>query len=247
MTNSPQEVPNTIRGHCPSCGSGRHADIKGEHVSRFDDDNLPSETIYRLLVCRGCDAAYFQTEEVSLESDDWVCDDDGQSVDPVRGKLVHYPSPMKRERPKWADKFLVDRLLAEFGISEIGNLWRLFDDIYGCLNASLPIPAAIAIRTTFDKATEFLGITPDDTFAKKLTALFDLGKICEDERDVLNVLVDAGSAAAHRGWRPEPKELDTLISLIETFLHRTFVLGEAARQLKASVPRKPQRPPKNNP
>jgi hypothetical protein len=240
MTDDRNEQPDILKGHCPSCGPNINADIKGEHISSFNDGHFWGRTSHRILVCRGCDIAYFQTEEVFSEDVEWEYDDDGRSVSSVPSKLVYYPSPIKRERPKWADNFMAERLLAELGIIEKGDLWSLFDDVYGCLNADLPIPAAIAIRTTFDKATEYLGINPTISFAKKLTALFDLGKISEDERDVLIVLVDAGSAAAHRGWKPKPKELDTLVSLIETFLHRTFVLGEAARQVKASVPRKPK-------
>ena len=44
-------------------------------------------------------------------------------------KLYHYPSPIRRKPPKWADKFLADQLLAELGLSENGDLWGLFSDI----------------------------------------------------------------------------------------------------------------------
>jgi hypothetical protein len=64
---------------------------------------------------------------------------------------------------------------------------------------------------------------------------------------VLSILTDAGSAAAHRGWRPKPHELDTMILIVESFLHRTFVIGDAAKQLKASIPAKPKRRPKSKP
>ena len=70
-----------------------------------------------------------------------------------------------------------------------GDCLATFD---GCLNANLPIPAAIAIRTTFDKATEYMEIDPALNFGRKLKALFDLGKIGEDEQEALQVLVDAG-------------------------------------------------------
>lgn len=52
------------------------------------------------------------------------------------------------------------------------------------------------------------------------------------------MLIDAGSAAAHRGWRPKSEELNTLVSLVESFFHRTFVLGDAAKKLKEAVPPK---------
>ncbi len=54
-----------------------------------------------------------------------------------------------------------------------------------------------------------------------------------------DVLVDAGSAAAHRGWRPKPEELNTMMDVVETFLHRSFILDEGIKKLKAAIPPKP--------
>ena len=119
--------------------------------------------------------------------------------------------------------------------------------MYGCLNANLSIPAAIAIRTTFDRAAEILNIDSSLTFNQKLNALVDCGRISEGERDLLEVMIDAGSAAAHRGWKPKPDELETQVTLLENFLHRTFVLGEAARNLKGAIPSRPSRPPNRRP
>jgi Domain of unknown function (DUF4145) len=230
--------PKPIRGHCPRCGPDRNAEVVGEHVSPSQDEEFWGETKYRILVCRGCDSVYFQVEALWLEPDYLI--HDPETVLPTR-RMRHFPSPITRDLPNWAQTFESEKLLAELGIGDTGQLWLLFDDIYDCLNANLTIPAAIAIRTTFDKATEFLAIDTNLSFDKKLNALFDLGKISEDEREILQILVDAGSAAAHRGWRPSATNLDTLIDLIENFLYRTFVLTEAARELKGSVPPRPKR------
>jgi hypothetical protein len=234
----------TVKGHCPKCGPDRNAEVKGEYVSGFEDDGFWATHKRRILVCLGCEAAYFQIETTTSEDVEWQVDDSGISVPSFKPHFRHFPSPIKREQPQWAQNFEAEKLLAELGVSQTGDLWRLFDDVYDCLNADLRIPAAIAIRTTFDKATEFVGIDPSLSFAKKLDALLDRGRISEDEREILEILVDAGSAAAHRGWRPTADELETLTTLIESFLHRTFVILEAARKLKDGIPQRPKRPPK---
>jgi hypothetical protein len=120
----------------------------------------------------------------------------------------------------------------------------LFGDIYGALTADLRVPAAIAARTVFDRASELLGVDPAISFSEKLDELAVRGKISIDEKEALSILTDAGSAAAHRGWRPKPHELDTMILIIESLLHRTFVIGDAAKQLKASIPVKLKRQPR---
>lgn len=218
-----------VKGHCPSCGPDRMADVEGEHTTSFSDDEsgVWGSTAYRILVCRGCHEVYFQTDNVFSEDQDYAWN--GKPYIPH--KIEHWPVPIKRAEPDW---------YYELGVFD-RDLGNLFLDIYKCLNADLPIPAAIATRTVFDRATELLGIDAGRRFDEKLDDLFDLGKISKDERETLAVLIDAGSAAAHRGWRPELDELETLISIIEAFLHRTFVLGAAAKTLKDSVPSKQRR------
>jgi Domain of unknown function (DUF4145) len=65
--------------------------------------------------------------------------------------------------------------------------------------------AAIGLRTAFDRASELLGIDPNKTFAGKLSQLVVDGHIGSTEKASLDVLTDAGGAAAHRGWKTQSK------------------------------------------
>ena len=85
-------------------------------------------------------------------------------------------------------------------------------------------------------ATEALG------FGEKLGELKAAGVISQHEEDLLTTLTDAGSAAAHRGWRPEPDMLNTIMDGTEAFLHRALILGDAIDAIKNDVPPKPSRP-----
>jgi hypothetical protein len=213
--------------------------VKGHYQTRFDDEDsgIWGRTDYRILVCRGCETAYMQTSEVFSENVDHRQNYDGEWEEFLNEDVRHFPPPSRRVKPSW--HYQIDLLDSSLG--------SLFSDIYRCFDAELAVPAAVATRTAFDRATELLGIDPSDSFAAKLDALLDGGKISKDEKDVLTTLIDAGSAAAHRGWRPKAEELDTLASLVESFFHRTFVLGDAAKKLKAAVPPKPKRKKKKGP
>ena len=61
-----------------------------------------------------------------------------------------------------------------------------------------PPTAAIGARTAFDRATEKLGIEPSLTFAEKLEKAKSDGLVGTNERNALEVMISAGSAAAHR-------------------------------------------------
>jgi hypothetical protein len=226
--------PAPRKGHCPQCGPDRFADVVGYHRAHDEDDRsgVWVATDYRIMRCRGCEAVYFQTDEVFSEDVDSGEDPNtGEYVDYTPHKITHWPAPSKRAQPDWASKLhVLDPDLA-----------ALFDDIYVALDNDLRVLAAIGIRTAFDRASELLGVDSGQGFAQKLKELVQLGKIGADERDTLDVLTNAGSAAAHRGWRPEPQELDTMMSIIEAFLYRTFILDRAAKSLKQSVPVRPRR------
>jgi uncharacterized protein DUF4145 len=157
----------------------------------------------------------------------------------IRGgvETTYWPAPITRQRPKWLDKIEeADR-----------DLGKLLGEMYTALDNDLRVLSAIAARTVFDRASELLGIDPALSFQEKLDSLGANGKISIDEESTLEVLVDAGSAAAHRGWRPNPEELSTMIDVMESFLHRSFVVGDGIAKLKASVPAKPKREKPNRP
>jgi hypothetical protein len=118
------------------------------------------------------------------------------------------------------------------------TLGNLLSEMYTALNNDLRVLAAIGARTAFDRSSELLGVDSKLPFNQKLDQLVTMGKISKDERDTLEVLIDAGSAAAHRGWRPKPKAVNTMMDVVEAFLHRGFILGDGIQKLKAAVPSK---------
>lgn len=220
-------------GHCPKCESQR-ADVivehKDEYVERSGDFVYYEDTYYRILKCRGCGKIYFKT--LSTNSEDYYVDvdpDTGETIDEFYRETVQFwPPSSKWKIPDWADTIRYNDHL----------LGCLFADVYTALSNNLGVLAAIGMRTVFDRASELLEINPNMTFEKKLTALKDGGRITAKETDVLAVLVDAGSAAAHRAWQPKPNQLDGMVTILEGFLHRAFVLEEVAVALGKHVPKK---------
>lgn len=221
-------------GHCPRCGPDRFGDIVAEHRETFSDDinGIWGRTDYRIIRCRGCGEVYYQSAEIFSEDVNYEWDEEAKEHRPYTPERVsHWPVPTKRAAPQWTGAL-------QFSYDRLSNL---LDDVYGCLNAGLPIPAVIAVRTTFDAASELLEVDPAISFAEKLVALQAQGHIGRGECQALEVLTDAGGAAAHRGWKPKAAQLDTIISILEAFLHRTFVLTAEAAALKADIPPKPPR------
>jgi hypothetical protein len=200
-----------------------------------DDDDVWAETDYRILQCRGCQSVYFQTDAVCSENADIdVNPSTGEDEWILNHTITYWSAPASsiRQRPDWFDQLLfVDH-----------ELYSFMGDIYMALNNELCVLCAIGIRTSFDRASQLLGVDPKKNFRDKLCELVQCGKIGSDEQETLNILTDAGSAAAHRGWKPEPEQLNAMMDIIETFLSRVFVVDTAAKKLKG-IPERQKRQP----
>ncbi len=213
-----------IRSHCPNCGPGRYANVLHchEETSHEEKYDIWETTKSYMLQCGGCKAVFFQ--------EDYVCSDDYEPGGDLKHRITYYPAPAKRKRPDWFS--LVDL--------EIG-LYRLLNETYNALDVDARVLAATGARTIFDRASELLKIKPALTFSAKLDQLQNKGHISASERTHLNILTDAGGAAAHRGWEPTSDQLNTVMSIVETFIHRKFILESQVKRLKAQIPRRQKR------
>lgn len=223
-----------IQAPCPTCKRQQSVDVICEHNHRWENEeaNISGSESYRTLQCRGCGTFFFQIESENSE-------DESLYVDPVTGdydvdRTIHkqyWPALSKRDKPDWLYELLkID-----------DTLNSIMEEVYTALNNDLHVLAAIGMRTAFDRASELLGVPANLTFVKKLQRVLDLGKIGRDDHKHLEILTDAGSAAAHRGWHPTLKELGTLLDILEGFLHRAFILDAKVQRVKTKIPPKPVR------
>ena len=152
----------------------------------------------------------------------------GETETVLAPTVTYWPAPARRRRPDWLYKL------------DDGPLRNLLDEVYGALDADHRVLAAIGVRTALDRAMVLQGATEAAGFAMKLDELKSAGVISQQEKDILVALTDAGSAAAHRGWRPEASALTTIMDGIEAFLHRALVMTPAIAAIKAQVPERPK-------
>jgi hypothetical protein len=210
------------KGTCPKCGPERFAIILAEQYEAIKDEHVSGGTDYRILQCGGCRSLYFQTEFWFSEADEIV--------------VEHWPQHPLRPIPAWVeDVWYIDPALHS-----------LVDEVYKAAQHGLGVCAATAIRTAFDRAAFKLGIDPGYGFEEKVKELEKQGFLGTIDRAVFDSMVEAGSAAAHRGWKPTEDELQMLISALESFIHRSFILPVAVQKIGSNVPTRPPRPKKKS-
>lgn len=209
------EEAKTVWAVCPRCGPDRKADIIAEHSEREDFLGTLISFSWGILQCRGCERVFFRTSNSDPDS---------------FGEPEYYPKRPVREPPAWLHR----RNFLDF--NDPSDWKKRLQDFYGCLDARLLVPAAVAGRTAFDVATQELDIDSSLGFAEKLNALVTQGHISNRERDNLNALIEAGSAAAHRGWEPTINELLMIAGILEAFIERTFVQKDQPEVMLARIP-----------
>lgn len=221
-----------IRARCPKCGPERFADVIAEHDEHEDHDTehgVWSNTTTRILRCGGCKEVYIQQVTIFSEDYDYDVAPNGEPYHVYNERITYYPAQAKRKRPEW--------LLMDVEI----HLGELLKETYKALDVDAFVLAATGARTVFDRASELLKVDPALGFKEKLNALHEEGHIGASERDHLDLLTDAGGAAAHRGWKPTPEQLDTIMNILETFIYRTFVIAAEAKKLRAEIPPRQRR------
>jgi Domain of unknown function (DUF4145) len=215
------------KAHCLNCGKDRNADLLFDHQENWGVETVFGSVRYQTLKCAGCDAIIFRKISVNSEDTDYFHDEAGDAQSVPNETIDYFPPTNSWNTPEWIDT-IDDNTLSD-----------LMHSLYIALNSKLYVLAAIGVRTAWDRATELVGIDVNKTFEVKLDELESKGDIGKKEHLLLKELIDAGSAAAHRGWKPTEKQLAVLVDLLESFLNRTFIIpNKYGKDLKGKVPKK---------
>ncbi|WP_458379205.1 DUF4145 domain-containing protein [Pseudomonas chlororaphis] len=230
-------MSKSFKAHCPRCNGERTCTIHGEVNRAWNwSDGIHEQwghNEYKLAECCGCEEVFFHKS--SWDSEDYDYHYDSKLKQDVIGYTltkITFPEPEKKsEKPDWV-----------WDIARIDpQLFAILNEMYQAYEQSSFILASVGLRTAFDRSTEFLKIDPSLSLEAKVKHLFNEGFIGETESKNLEVVTDAGSAAAHRAWSPNREEFKTLLTTLEQFIHRTVISGKAALSIADRIPSRPPR------
>lgn len=166
-------------------------------------------TTFKMLECCGC-------ENVTLLRRFYFSEDDG-----IEEK--YYPPRVSRQLPKWHD--------------ELPSDWcEMLSEVYAALHADSRRLALMGTRTLVDM---FMSDQLGDIggFAQKMQKLESEGLISKPNKVVLDAVLEAGHAAAHRGHKAKSNEVNQVMDIVENLL-QSYVLKHAAENLKSKTPKR---------
>jgi len=209
--------------------------VHGHLYVAWEDDVHPIYGSYdhHLLQCNGCSTVFYHLNEHFSEhtSHDYK---DGELVETPIDMITTYPVFDCIPTPSWIPKLeSVDY-----------QLFQIFNEMYAAYKSDHLILASIGLRTIFDRTTEILQIHPSLHLDEKIKQLKTEGFIGETEASILSTVVDAGSAAAHRGWSPMKREFEQLLNSTEHFVQRTVLSIKSTTHIVEKIPSRVKRPKK---
>lgn len=216
----------TLKSYCNSCKGERNHFVLADYEHKETDDEACVRVEYEYLVvrCAGCDHISFL--ERSLFSEDinqTGCDQAGDPIYDVPWQEKIYPPPSYRQEPDWLEE-LNDEILTE-----------IMTQVYKALGTGANFLAAVGTRTALDRAI-FLKVGDVRNFPAGWRKLKELGIVSDHEITILDVTVQAGHAAAHRGHAPSDEEMSIILDTTESLLRRFFILEDDAKRLSKSIP-----------
>ena len=200
--------------------------VRGDYEKTDSDDHDGTSLTQRILIIECCGCEYLALVKKTHFSEHVDYGSHPVTGVPTMTELwdeVIYPPVTYRAPPPWFDDLPDPTLRA---ISE---------EIYKSLQTGSHYLATFGSRTLIDRLI-VLTVGDKGNFTKGLSALMDDGKISQHEREILEPVILAGHAAAHRGWAPTKEQLAIILDTVEGLIHRLLVLPKLAEELEEAVP-----------
>lgn len=200
---------------CPTCDGYRSQCILHEHRTAANAFTAPpSRTVHQIVACGGCNTVVHRRLIVDL---------DGTIVDSAQ-----WPKATVRRTPDWFNS------INSSGLDPA--IHRVLHEVYLAIEGHMYVLAASGLRTVVDKAAVLLGAQEGQNFREKLDQLAKTAKIADPQKRQLEVLIDAGGAAVHRGWVPAAAQIHTLTGIVERLMLDHFVLPSRIDHIAGSIP-----------
>lgn len=203
---------STSRTFCNNCGRKTNHCSREIHTYNYTDDDCnppkPIHESWALLVCLGCERVRTRQTRSSPE-------DKAPTV-------AEFPPRQSRRTPSWRDNLP----------QEVRDMHR---EVYDALHAKAPCCATMGLRTLIDMTlTQLVGDLGN--FTNKLAAAVQKGQLTPQHRKTLEAAIEAGSAAAHRGFTPNENQIEDVLGIVEHLLQGFYVLEQVSNRLREQIP-----------
>ena len=205
------DIAKNLKTHCNSCGRVTNHSLIKENQEKGDDEETGFfwQDIAQMLKCRGCDEVVLRRIHYFSEND-------------FEPEVEYFPGPISRRLPHWRYELP-------------GESRSMMEEVYKALQANSNRLAMMGTRTLIDIVIRHK-VGDHGHFNEGLKALHKKGFVSSQNVQFLTAALDAGSAAAHRGYVGKTEEVNAVMDIVENLLQSVYALEELAEQLEKSTP-----------
>jgi hypothetical protein len=222
----PHQVTRTA--YCNSCqGDRAHAMVyterKSEHDGQDEDgaENWVGDRHHMLLKCSCGD---FRLLDLFDEGHDQY--------------ETYYPPRAPRRAPDWMNSVV-------FVDPEVAFVPQLARELYVALQHGGRRLVAAGVRSLIEQIAVQQNGTDAGSFAANLGQLQKKGHLTPLQRDRVMTVIDAGSAAIHRGYAPSEEDLITMLEITEQLVTSVYFHGASVAELARRIPSRPPKAPQS--
>lgn len=230
ISDIPMSDNTETKAHCNGCLKVTNQTLLyKKDVAEFSElgDRFAID-IYQTLQCKGCEHVTFRLVRLRDEA----MNEDGSPYE----HEVYYPPEKSRQQPEWLGDLITEH--DQFPI------FVLMDEIYSALYDRLNSLASMGIRTLIDMVM-VAKVGDCGSFESKLSAFQKSGFIAEKQKDFIINTINTGSASAHRGHRPDTKDLTLLLNIAESLIENVFIFPKRSEEASKQIPPRTPRVRKN--
>jgi Domain of unknown function (DUF4145) len=200
------------RCFCNLCGRETDHDVVWQDVRTKESS---SEELFEIellgLQCRGCKECTILKREREIAT-----------VGLAQGLIETYEPPrLWRRAPDW--------------LSSLQSL----NEIYSATNVMQVRLLSMGVRSALDHVMDKILGADMGSFSAKLNEMVKRGHLTSTQKDNLEIVIDAGSASAHRGFKPSQDLLDEMLAVMESIIRNHYITGPMLKTAKTLIPPRP--------
>jgi hypothetical protein len=124
------------------------------------------------------------------------------------------------------------------------DLTALLKEVYSAANDDQAKLLSMGIRASLDHLMSKMIGGDVGGFEQKLSEMVKQDHLTKSQKESLEVVIDAGSASSHRGYRPSKELIVTMLMTMEGLIQNHYITGPMLATAKAHIP---PRPPRHKP
>lgn len=219
---------NTVICWCNKCHSDTLHDIVAEHGVKVPGMMLHGREMHRqhhhmIVSCCGCKEIHYLTVKIGSEDIIWTMGYEH----PFDCPLVQSnfpPRNIARTKPDWIEQLDPD-------------LRDIMEQTYSALHIGADRLVVMGTRAALEHViVQKCG--DQGNFKANVNEFATRGFMPAKLKEAVLEALDVGSAAIHRGYKPDLEAVSDVFGIVETILHTTYVIPAASDRLKRTTPKR---------